>query len=662
MHIHIHTHRTVWGFDELEPSTNYTYTLQAHSLYGNSPISAPFYILTEAAIPPFPPTLRLSSLSAGFYATSAIAIRWEDPPSSYRLTGAHIDGYELQQCLGTVEEVLNATLLCKNDSSATSLAGSNSLGTYKQLTGLLPNSTYVLRVRAKSTAGKGEWSDWLQANTQHEQARQPLCQPQRPPLEPRPPIRHPPSDSYPTFSPPVPLPTFPPPTSPLPTPPTLIHPLQPPKTPAAPFIEDAPWETNATSLRIAWVAPVSYGLSISNYQLEVDGSWLDMRKVKSYVSRGLRPETLYQYRVRAQNRAGMSGSSEYLTASTGAAARPNTPTGLRSAPLCCDFSNVTNWALTWNRPSSDLPISSYSLIINGEGGWTLERLTTTTSITLTNLPAGSTFNATVAASSSVGRSDDSLLHSFQLQDPTVPGAPSNLQQGPSIVGISAAVHLVVEWDFPPWDGVSTDYYMLHIFDGSSNGNSSDGGALTGERNVTTKSTRYTLLNLAPEHTYSFAVRAHNRLGWGEYSGFLSLTTANGTVPSRCAAPRLGKAIAGVSDVVSIFVNWRAPTSIYYSLLGFELTVLNSTMGVVLVEEFGIRTTYLYRCGATPRSACRPSSTYYFSVRARNTKGYGDSSPFVALSTTPPRPPYTPEAPYQRRQTDYWLEKTQLAVL
>ena len=161
------------------------------------------------------------------------------------------------------------------------------------------------------------------------------------------------------------------------------------------------------------------------------------------------------------------------------------------------------------------------------------------------------------------------------------------------------------------------------------------------------------------------MRAYNALGWGPYAPPLRLQTMDGTPPGQPGTPTNGGTIAGVSDVISIFVIWSSPSAVAYPIDGFELVIRNSTAAVIANLTLGARPSYLFRCGGaqtlSSSTGCTPNTTYFFSVRARNVKGYGPSSSTAILSTAVARPPYTPAPPQQRIETDYWQAKTIIAV-
>ena len=84
---------------------------------------------------------------------------------------------------------------------------------------------------------------------------------------------------------------------------------------------------------------------------------------------------------------------------------------VRRSALCCGISPVTAIALAWDRPSSDLGISSYRLVIGTTDGF-VDRSTSANADTITELAPGSAINVTIVAISSAGASPPSPIAYF----------------------------------------------------------------------------------------------------------------------------------------------------------------------------------------------------------------------------------------------------------
>lgn len=472
---------------------------------------------------------------------------------------------------------------------------------------LTPNSTYVFRIRAHSTSAVGAsigwsmWSSWLHLTTE----------------PPRPPAR-----------------------------------------PDTPLQQGVPWENNATTIRVVWSAPVSYGLPITKYELELDGAWRSVGTTRAYVVRGLTPSSTHTFRVRAHNKAGTSEVSDVLNGTTAEAQRPTWPTRLRQASLpLSSLSNVTSIRLTWSRPSSDLPIFVYLLRINESS--VISSPGSTPSYTITDLYPGSILNVSIAALSDAGRSDFSDTETFALAPPTVPQLPYVMTTGSAINGISPAVYLPLHWRrlADGVDPVPITGFRLLVDEGTPHNQSID---------IPTFSTRYNLFGLRPHSNHTFSVCARNHIGYGEQGPTTTLTTQEGSPPSRCSPLALndGDGFA-ISDVVAFHLAWSSPYSPAYPITGYQLRVLNTSGNVDdaldVVDLPGRSTSGTYRCGTRVDSLCAPNSTLVFTLAARNERGLGDFSRPVALSTAAPRPPRAPLPVSQRTELGYWQRKVAISV-
>lgn len=74
--------------DRVEPTRNYSYTVEALGEYGGSPLSSPVVISTLPPIPVTPPSLTGAELPSSYYSVTALRVMWElAPGSSWDETG-----------------------------------------------------------------------------------------------------------------------------------------------------------------------------------------------------------------------------------------------------------------------------------------------------------------------------------------------------------------------------------------------------------------------------------------------------------------------------------------------------------------------------------------------------------------------------------------------
>ena len=167
-----------------------------------------------------------------------------------------------------------------------------------------------------------------------------------------------------------------------------------------------------TQIDLSWTAPSNDGgATIAGYKIEVstDGaSWSDLvtdtgSTTTSYSHTGLTAGSTRHYRVSAINSAGTGTTSSTDSATTTAATKPGTPTGLAATA-----NGQTQIDLTWTAPSSNggASISGYRIEVSTDGSsWgdlVANTGSTTTSYSHTGLTAGSTRHYRVSAINSAG--------------------------------------------------------------------------------------------------------------------------------------------------------------------------------------------------------------------------------------------------------------------
>jgi len=165
----------------------------------------------------------------------------------------------------------------------------------------------------------------------------------------------------------------------------------------------------ATGFTVSWQAPAfDGGAGISGYQVDLysakDG-WQTVGatspEVLSYTFDGLEPNTSYSVRIRAVNRVSPSANSKGTVVRT-SPSRPATPTGLT-------VKNQTASAgiISWNAPSNGgSQISDYQIQISSDHGanWSvLDKPANTSNVfTLKNLKTKNDYQIRVAAINSIG--------------------------------------------------------------------------------------------------------------------------------------------------------------------------------------------------------------------------------------------------------------------
>ena len=243
---------------------------------------------------------------------------------------------------------------------------------------------------------------------------------------------------------------------------------------------------------LSWVQP-SGGAEVTDYEYEQDlsGTWISTGSTDtSYTVTGLTNGQSYTFRVRAANSAGRSAAST-ASASVTPATVPGAPTGL-SATV-----SDQRVDLNWTAPASNggEPITDYEYEQGGSGTW-ISTGGTATSYMVMGLTNGQPYRFRVRALNSVGAGAASAA-SPNVTPATEPDAPTGLSATVS----DQEVDLI--WTAPASNGGATILRYEYELDFSGTWTSTGGTA-----------TSYTVTGLTNGQSYTFRVRAVNRVGAG----------------------------------------------------------------------------------------------------------------------------------------------------
>ena len=298
---------------------------------------------------------------------------------------------------------------------------------------------------------------------------------------------------------------------------------------------DVPHSLSATrgnrQVMLSWVQP-SGGAEVTDYEYEQDvsGTWISTRSTDTdYTVRNLTNGQSYTFRVRAANSAGQSAPSA-ASASVTPATAPGAPTNLG---VTGGDEQVT---LNWTAPASNggEMITGYEYEQNGSGAW-ISTGGTAPSATVTGLMNGLSYRFKVRALNSVGAGAASAASS-SVTPARAPDAPTSLNATVSDQSV------VLIWAAPASNGAAILRYEYELdFSGTW---TSTGG----------KAPSTTVRNLTNGQSYTFRVRAVNRVGESAASGSQSATPT-----ATLVAPDTPFGLSATPGNQRVMLSWVQPS-------------------------------------------------------------------------------------------------------
>ena len=299
---------------------------------------------------------------------------------------------------------------------------------------------------------------------------------------------------------------------------------------------DVPHSLDATpgdrQVMLGWVQP-SGGAEVTGYEYEQDvsGTWISTGSTTtSYTVTGLTNGQSYTFRVRAANSAGQSAASA-ASASVTPATVPGAPTSL-SATV-----SDQRVDLIWTAPASNggQSITDYEYEQGGSGTW-ISTGGTATSYMVRNLTNGQPYRFRVRAVNSVGAGAASAA-SPNVTPATEPDAPTGLSATVS----DQEVDLI--WTAPASNGGATILRYEYELDFSGTWTSTGGTA-----------TSYTVTGLTNGQSYTFRVRAVNRVGAGQ-----ATSSQSATPTSTVVAPDTPSSLSATPGNRQVMLSWVQPS-------------------------------------------------------------------------------------------------------
>jgi chitodextrinase len=349
----------------------------------------------------------------------------------------------------------------------------------------------------------------------------------------------------------------------------------------------------ATAATLKWTAATD-NVRVTGYEVFRDGVSLGLTTALSKALTGLAPTTAYALTVRARDAAGnFSPASTALTVTTA----PDTTAPTVPAGLTASAATISSFLFKWNAATDNVAVTAYEIFRDGVSLGTTTA--PTTSLSVTGLALSTTYAMTVRARDAAGNwSAPSAPRAVTtLADTTPPTVPNGL------VASAATINsFTLTWNASTDNVGVTGYEVFR-------GNLSLG---------TTTALSLDLTGLAPNTGYSMRVRARDAAGkWSAQSVALIVRTlADTTAP---AIPT-GLATSAVS-VTGLTLTWSAaPDDVATTL--YEIFRNGVSLGTTTALSKTLT-------GLTPDTA------YTFTVRARDAAAnWSDLSSPLAVSTPP----------------------------
>ena len=372
--------------------------------------------------------------------------------------------------------------------------------------------------------------------------------------------------------------------------------------------------TNITSssMTVSWTAP-SVGTTPFTYQLQMEGTGQQTfsnvglsQGATSQVVAGLAVLSSYTFQVVTTNTSGTSTSG--TVTGTTPATLPGAPTGL----LVAGSPQQTSVALSWTAPTVGTQPLTYTVSIatpTGRGNFVAySTATQSTSLTVTALTAGTSYDFEVTASNTAGSGPASSILS-DIVTPSSAVAPSVPQSVTAVPASSTSV--TVSWAAPAQGSAPITYVVGYRVTGTN--------PFTSLASVSTLTEVVT--GLTPGTSYDFVVTASNSVSSGPAS-----TPVTAATPIAPNTPQGVTAVAASST--SVTVSWTASTV--------------GTAPVTYVVAYRVAgTTPFTSLGAVSGTSetvggLTPGTNYNFEVTAQNSVGNSPAST-IANALTPIAP-------------------------
>jgi hypothetical protein len=368
------------------------------------------------------------------------------------------------------------------------------------------------------------------------------------------------------------------------------------------------------TMSLGWGLPDSNGGSaITDYKVEVTSnggsSWTVIPHTVSnsigFNVTNLLPGRTYQFRVSAVTSVGVGAASNIITVTTLGAVGPNAP-----ASLVVSGVKTNSASLSWPGVVATQMVSNYLVDVSTDGSTWIsvsKRVSTSTSLALSGLKLGTSYQVRVAAVNSVGTG--AYVYGSFTTLATVSTSPTAL-----VSSNLSSSGFTLNWTAPSSNGGAaiTDYVVEINVGGFSWSPLSH--EVTGDTSIT-------VTGLNPGIKYSVRIKAVNRVGTSKTSTALYVTTL-ATAPGTVAALTL-KSVTATGAVIT----WTAPNAGGAKISDYlaEYSTDNGQSWKTVVKSASSSTSLTLK-------GLKTKTSYLFRVTAKNSVGYGAVSQSLAIVT------------------------------
>ncbi|NXE92636.1 PTPRD phosphatase, partial [Menura novaehollandiae] len=376
-----------------------------------------------------------------------------------------------------------------------------------------------------------------------------------------------------------------------------------------------------TSILLSWTPPRSD--TISSYELVYkDGEHGEEQRVStepttSYRLQGLRPNSLYLFRLAARSPQGLGASTAEISART-MQSKPSAP----PQDISCTSPSSTSILVSWKPPPVEKQngiITEYSIKyigIDGEDVKPHEILgisSDSTQYLLEQLEKWTEYRISVTAHTDVGPGPESLAVLIRTDEDVPSGPPRKVE-----VEAVNSTAVKVSWRSPvpnKQHGQIRGYqvHYVRMENGEPKGQPMLKDIMLAdaqwEYDDTTEH-EMIISGLQPETTYSFTVTAYTTKGDGARSK-PKLVSTTGAVPGK---PRL---VISHTQMNTALIQWHPPVETFGPLQGYRLKFGRKDMDTLTIMEFSEKEDHF------TATDIHKGASYVFRLSAKNKVGFGE---------------------------------------